>query len=179
VSTRVLVALAITLASSTAANGQSLGHVAEQEASRRQRVAGGKQYTNENLKPESRPADSEPVAASDAPTADKADALPATAPSAVGGEPKEKPLVKEHRTEAYWRGRTKELRGHIGRLQTEIKVIEGQLEKLEEESGSAGEVGLTQSALNRLRTNLQSFTQEFERFQARGRRANVPADWLQ
>jgi hypothetical protein len=180
VSAGTLAAIAIVLFTATAANSQSLGQIAEQEASRRQRVAGGKQYTNDNLKPESRPAGAEPVAAkaTELPAA-APEAPPAAAPATATAEATEKPLVKEHRTEAYWRGRTKELRGHIQRLQSEIKVIEGQLDTLSEQPAPAGEMDLTQTALNRLRTNLRSFTEEFERFQARGRRANVPADWLQ
>jgi hypothetical protein len=180
VSVRTLAAIAIVLGAATAADSQSLGQVAEQEAARRQRVASGKQYTNDNLKPESRSAGAEPVAAKVAELPAAApDATPAAPPAAATAEAAEKPLVKEHRTEAYWRGRTKELRGHIQRLQNEIKVIEGQLETLAEQPGPAAEMELTQTALTRLRTNLQSFTAEFERFQARGRRANVPADWLQ
>jgi hypothetical protein len=57
--------------------------------------------------------------------------------------------------------------------------METGIQRLEGQPGGAGELNVTQTALSRLRTNLQSFTREFEAFQARGRRANVPADWLQ
>jgi hypothetical protein len=165
------------------ARSQSLGQVAEQEASRRQRVAAGKQYTNDNLKPEAKPADAPPAAAPDvkaaaAPTSGAPAAAPAAA-AAAASEKSEKPLVKEHRDEGYWRGRMRELRGHIANLQSEIKAMETRVETLGEQPGGAGELSVTQNALSRLRANLQSFTQELEAFQARGRRANVPADWLQ
>jgi hypothetical protein len=180
---RMWAGIALTLVCTAgAAHGQSLGQVAEQEASRRQRIAGGKQYTNDNLKPEAKPADAPLPAATDASTAASSPpAASAAAPAAPGAasEKSEKPLVKERRDETYWRGRMRELRAHITSLQGEIKAMETRVEMLEAQPGGATELGVTQNALSRLRANLQSFTKEFDSFQARGRRANVPADWLQ
>jgi hypothetical protein len=175
------VALALACTGS-AAHGQSLGQVAEQEATRRQRVAAGKQYTNDTLKPESKPVDAPPATAPDtatgATTPVAAPVAPPAAPAAAV-EKSEKPLVKEHRDEAYWRSRVRELRSHMQRLQGEISAMETGIQRLEGQPGGSGELSVTQTALSRLRTNLQSFTRELEAFQARGRRANVPADWLQ
>jgi hypothetical protein len=162
------------------AHGQSLGQIAEQEMTRRQRVAGGKQYTNDDLKPESTPAVPLPAAAPEPATAAApAPVAPAQDVPAAATDKSEKPLVKEHRDEAYWRGRVRELRAQIEKLRGEIKAMETRTEALEAEAAGVNELNVTQTALNRLRTNLQSFTQELDAFQARGRRANVPMDWLQ
>jgi hypothetical protein len=179
VTTVLAIVTMLLLGSSSIASGQSLAQIAEQEASRRQRVAAGKQYTNENLKPESRPTGAERAAAPTDAAAPVAATPPPEAPASISGDKAEKPVIRERRPEAYWRARLQALRGHLARLQSEIKVLEARVQTLEEQGVGGGEMDLTRTALKGLRSNQQSYAQELEQVLARGRRDNVPADWLQ
>jgi hypothetical protein len=162
-------------------SAQSLGELARREEERRRQTTPGKQYTNADLphtESESAPAVTQLDPASAAAAAP--DPSPAKAPGA--DEDASPARGREKRDEQYWRGRARELRGHVQRTQTEIGSLEARLTELDTQAATSPDAlrerDVTATHLRKLRQNLQSFGREVERFEQRARTDRVPADWI-
>ena len=179
----VLVALLIALNRPAWPAAQSLGELARLEAERRKQVTPGKQFTDKDLRPEPKPsaAESRPVPSQVAPpSVETTRSASGDAPGASSTTPQNSARASEPRNEAYWRGRTRELRGHIERVRDEMTAVEGRLTELEGQAGASvgREREVLTAVLEKLRKDSHAFTEEFERLEQRARVAKVPADWL-
>jgi hypothetical protein len=171
-------------------SAQGLGEVARKEAARRQQVAAGKKYTNEDL-----PASDTATASAAVPVApaappetapgagEKAD-KPAPAEGAAGtGEPAITP-PREKRDEKYWRDRSAVLRVKLNEGQEKVKALQQRLAQLDDAlkrgagSSHTQEREVTQQALTEAQENHAHIKAEWTRMEDRAKGANVPAEWL-
>ena len=170
-------------------SAQGLGEVARKEAARRQQVAAGKKYTNEDLPAADTPAVTAADPAVSAPPADAAPAAgekadkPAAEGSAVPGEPTITP-PREKRDEKYWRDRSAVLRVKLNEGQEKVKALQQRLAQLDDAlkrgagSSHTQEREVTQQALTEAQENHAHIKAEWTRMEDRAKGANVPAEWL-
>lgn len=172
---------------------QSLGEVAQQEATRRKAVKEtGKVYTNKDLKAVS-PAPTPPAAAAkdekaDAPGADHeardAAKSGATGPSTSAA----RSTTEDRKTQAYWSGRMKELRAAIERdqilldaLQSRVNALATDIVNRDDPAQRATLVSERDRALgelDHLTKSLVSDKQAVVDFEEEGRRSGIPPGWL-
>ena len=170
-------------------SAQGLGEVARKEAARRQQVAAGKKYTNEDL-----PAADTATASAAVPVApaappetapgagQKADKAPAEG-AAGTGEPAITP-PREKRDEKYWRDRSAVLRVTLNEGQEKVKALQQRLAQLDDAlkrgagSSHTQEREVTQQALTEAQENHAHIKAEWTRMEDRAKAANVPAEWL-
>ena len=117
-------------------SAQGLGEVARKEAARRQQVAAGKKYTNEDLRADevsaAAPAPATPPAATADAPAEKTDKKDLAADATTAkGEPAITP-AREKRDEKYWRDRSTMLRGKLNDSQEKVKAIQQRLAQFED-----------------------------------------------
>ena len=169
-------------------SAQGLGEVARKEAARRQQVAAGKKYTNEDLPASETPAVSTAVPAPSAPSepaaapGDKAGKAPDEG-AAGTGEPAITP-PREKRDEKYWRDRSAVLRVKLNEGQEKVKALQQRLAQLDDAlkrgagSSHTQEREVTQQALTEAQENHAHMKAEWTRMEDRAKAANVPAEWL-
>jgi len=171
-------------------SAQGLGEVARKEAARRQQVAAGKKYTNEDLPaPDTSAVTAAVPAASAQPSetapgpGEKADkAVPAEG-AAGTGEPAITP-PREKRDEKYWRDRSAVLRVKLNEGQENVKALQQRLAQLDDAlkrgagSSHTQEREVTQQALTGAQENHAHMKAEWARMEDRAKAANVPAEWL-
>lgn len=180
--TRLALGLAMALLAADAAAGQSLGEIARREADRRRQVADGRQYTNDDLRPEPQPAPSTAVQAAAAESAAAAGDTKSEAAAATSTDAKALPPAREKRPEPYWRERAQQLRAMVQKAREEVTALEARSSGLDAAGASraaAREGDVTREALGKARQNLRFFTEELQQFEQRARRANVPPEWTQ
>ena len=171
-------------------SAQGLGEVARKEAARRQQVAAGKKYTNEDLPASDTSAVTAAVpAASAAPSetapglGEKADKPAAADGAARTGEPAITP-PREKRDEKYWRDRSAVLRVKLNEGQEQVKALQQRLAQLDDAlkrgagSSHTQEREVTQQALTGAQENHAHMKAEWARMEDRAKAANVPAEWL-
>ncbi len=188
---RVWTALLVTM-SVAAADAQSLGEVARQEAERRKTVkAPGKTYTNDQLK-----ADGRDVATLPTPGADAAPASPAPgaqAPTPSTGSPTPSaggtaPTAGAATDEASWRGRVKATREAMARSQIFADALQSRINGLSADFTArddpaqravvATERQKSLDELERVKKELQQHNKALADIQEEGRKAGVPAAWV-
>ncbi|MGH8636256.1 MAG: hypothetical protein ACREUZ_03880 [Burkholderiales bacterium] len=178
----VAVPVIVAVLATSTPSAQSLGEVAAREARRRQEVGAGKRYTAEDL-----PADS-----GSAPPPNSSAAQPEAAKAPVAADTSTEPTPagdtpppRELRDEKYWRMRAKEIRTKMEEIHSRVKALEGRVAELgdsiEKGAGSAAsrEREVSERALKSAREDAEGMKGEWDRFEARARLKNVPADWLQ
>jgi hypothetical protein len=171
-------------------SAQGLGEVARKEAARRQQVAAGKKYTNEDLPAADTPTVTAAVPAAPAapPEAapvpgEKADKAAAGEKAAGTGEPAITP-PREKRDEKYWRDRSGVLRVKLNEGQERVKSLQQRLAELEAAlargagSSHTQERTVTLQALTEAQENHAHMKAEWTRMEDRARAANVPSEWL-
>lgn len=168
-------------------SAQSLGDVARREAERRQQVTSGRVYTNEDLAPvDPAQTTATPSAAAVTPAADnaqpadgkKAEGTGAAA-GAEGGKPAATPRVK--RDEPYWRGRAKDLRGRLARVEADAATADARLNEIDAAPPSpvvAREREVVATALVRLQASVRYLRDEVAQFEKFAAFNKVPPDWI-
>jgi hypothetical protein len=166
-------------------SAQGLGDIARKEAARRQQVANGKKYTNEDLQPVT-PATPLPASADSAPAA--GDAPEKKVDAADGGEARDEaaaPQAREKRDEKYWRDRSGLLRVKLNESHTKVKALQQRLEELEKDLADGGnssqsrERAVTLKALDEAQTDYGYMQEEWKRMEDRARAAKVPEEWIE
>jgi hypothetical protein len=161
---------------------QSLGDVAREEQSRRQRVTGGKVYTNTSLpaveSPPAAPAQSQ-AAAGQSPATGTAPAAPG-ANDAAKDEPK--------KDEAWWRKTLQDRREALARAESFAEALQSRINALStdfvnrddpaQRNVIAADRQKALLELERVRKEIQELTKAIADIQQEGRRAGVPAGWL-
>lgn len=186
----VIASLAVAAGSLDGLAAQSLDDIARREAERRKQTTPGKQYTNADLRADPQPAPSQTQAPPSVAPASSSEAATSSPPAAAAGSPApaaEATAVaagREKRDEGYWRTRARELRDRVQQLRDQIEALDARVAELDaqRQAGAAPSVGrehdVAAATLGRLRRNLQSFSEEIQRFEERARLQNVPAEWI-
>ena len=182
------------LVSAGPAYPQSLGDVARREAERRKELArtAGRVYTNEDLGAIDAPTmPSEPVQAA-APTPPEETAKPsgesATGPTVTEEDPvthtiniKTTAPAREKRTEPYWRGRAKELRGRLAKSSADLAAAQSGLSALEggpQTPATVRERAVAAAMVERLQEEVRSQQLDVTKLQMQAEMNKVPAEWI-
>lgn len=187
--TRARIARAVALATlaifAWVAQGQaqSLAEVARREAERRESVIQpSKVYTNSSLTPDfttpPRPAEEPTEAAlpespSGEPVAESASVEPQ---SLVTPADQQEPPPPYDKGEEYWRGQAERIRGRLNRQHAELLNLRQRLDSLGDAQGS--ERDIVSGAIRKAEAALQSFDQEWRRFELQAKARNVPDAWI-
>jgi hypothetical protein len=170
----------------SAVSAQSLGEVAREEQSRRQRVTGGKVYTNTSLPAvEAPPAAAAGAAAQSQAAAGQAPGA-ATAPAAPG--PNDAVKDEPKKDEAWWRKRLQDQREALARAESFAEALQSRINALStdfvnrddpaQRNVIAADRQKALLELERVRKEIQEQTKAIADIQQEGRRAGVPAGWL-
>lgn len=177
----LLAAATLLVLAATAGAAQSLGDVALQEQARRQGVkAAGKVYTNNQLKPETRPpAASVPPSAASPPAAASSDGSTVAGPAAPAAPP---------RDEKYWRDRLKTMRETIGRSRLFADALQSRINGLDADFTArddpfqrdkiAKDRDTAVAELERVRGEITQQAKALADAEEEARRSGVPAGWL-
>ena len=183
----------IVILTAAAADAQSLGDVARQEAERRKAIsAPGKVYTNGSLRNE--PAPAVPATATPAP-ADAATPAAPTDPAAPGSPdpsapgtaaPGDTPPVAQ--TEADWRKRVATIRDSLTRLQTFSEALQSRINALTADFVNRDDPAQREvvaadrqkalAELDRVKQEIAQQQKALVALQDEARRAGVPAGWV-
>jgi hypothetical protein len=166
---------------------QGLGDVAKREAERRQKVATGKRYTNNDLPPDSGSA--APIALKATPTTSEQTVKPEVsadgAASQAGSktpEPAATGPQKDNRPESYWRDKANEIRRHLQTYRDQVKALEGRLSDLDSQPATpagASEREVTLKSLQQSQKNLGFLENQWRSFEAKARASKVSPAWIQ
>jgi hypothetical protein len=180
-------------------SAQGLGEIAKRESARRQQVAAGKKYTNEDLSPAlaGDPAAPMPAATGSAPAAPATGdgATPAGADGAADGTaPAEgsaearalanAKMAREKRPESYWRDKAVAVRAAMAKTNARAESFKKRLASLEEQmqngggSSHAQEREVTLKSLQGAQDDVKSMQGEWDRLEARAKLENIPLEWL-
>ena len=183
---RIITAIAIaTVAWTGAADAQSLGDVARQEAERRKAISkAGKVYTNDSLRNEPPPSATPSPAPADVPAAD----APA-GPGAPGAAAPASPApAAPAQTEAEWRKRAASARDSLARLQTFSEALQSRINALSADFVNrddpaqrdviAAERQKAIAELDRVKQEIAQQQKAMAALQEEARRAGVPAGWV-
>ncbi len=188
-----LVTILVALGFSTSAHAQALGDLARQEAARRQTVASGKVFTNDNLKPvpPSTATPPPPVGTTLTPPPPSPDAGTPPAEGAAS-TPDAKAAAQApsdgRRTEAYWRGRLSAARDNLSRSQTFQDALQARIGALaldfvnRDDPAQRAQIERDHikalAELERVKKEIAQSQREITDIQDEGRRAGAPAGWL-
>jgi hypothetical protein len=194
--------LAFSVAGLASASAQSLADVARQEGARRQTVATGKSYSDQDLKPTGRvPAVASSQAAPDADAAspdtsvDQAgtDTADASAPDTDATSASDKTDKADNKTsdvkdEKYWSKRMASLREQLERDKTFQQALQSRIDALttdfvnRDDPAQRGQIAAdrqkTLAELDRLRKAVEADTRAIPELEDEARRSGVPAGWL-
>lgn len=187
--------LILTTAGGASVAAQSLADVAKKESERRQAVkAGGKTYTNKDLKP----VPAAPAGAAAAPEADKA-ADQAAAPSSRdeqtaaeakgdAASSKSGDETSEVKDQAYWSKRMADLREQLDRDQTFLDALQNRIDSLttdfvnRDDPAQRAQIANDRlkalAELDRLKKAIEQDKRAIPELEEEARRAGVPAGWL-
>jgi hypothetical protein len=182
-----LVAIVVLLAAcTTSASAQTLGDVARREAERRQQVASGRVYTNDDLGPvesASSPAPQAPVE-TPASSGESSTTPPGTSKTPAENNPGEGSVTargREKRDEQYWRTLIGGLRARVDRAKVEVTAQEARLMELDGGPQTAAVLRdreIVAATLNRAQRDLKSLSDELSRSLTRAQNNKVPDEWI-
>ena len=178
------------------AHAQSLGEVARREAERRKETAQspGRVYTNDNLAAVEplASASQSPLETSPAATVE-ATPEPSPAPASVSGmvlvENLETHKVSfrspttpsDHRDEAYWRGRAKDVRGRLAQATADLEASQTRLAALDagpQTAATARERSIVAATVKRLQSVMHHHHDDVAGLLTHAEMAKVPPEWI-
>jgi hypothetical protein len=183
------------LVSAVPAYPQSLGDVARREAERRKELArtAGRVYTNEDLGAVEAPLTlAQPSQAESAiPTQEQGEASGEptnTGPTVMEEDPVTHKInvrtaapAREKRTEPYWRGRAKELRGRLAKSSADLAAAQSGLSALEggpQTPATVRERAVAAAMVERLQEEVRSQQLDVTKLQMQAEMNKVPAEWI-
>jgi len=184
--TLVLLAASVLLASAARADAQSLGEIARRDEARRARIRQpARVYTNKDLKRDYPAPDTSSGgerAASTGPASlpgTAANGASAAAKTEEGNTPldEQEPQRGSDRGEDYWRTRADLLRSRMAAKNREIEVLRARVASLSQAADDP-ERAVAEQALSRAVNDLESFNQEWLRFERLARDQGVPDAWI-
>lgn len=164
-------------------HAQSLAEVARKEANRREAVTRPSTvYTNSSLTPDFTTPQPPAETPTESPATEGQSVEPAVEPAAADAQSlvtpvdQQEPPPPHDKGEAYWRGQSERIRARVDRQKDELAGLRQRLDSLADSPGR--ERDLVSDAIRRAEANLQSFDEEWRRFEQQARDRNVPDAWI-